>query len=185
MSQQEVPGYSLTCSALRAIAATANNPVKNETNSQFAIRNSQLNQATHEGWGFYLPWDTTTISPTRGEVLNLHFFHKLIDYVRSFESIVDAIILDTINLEEDRVGGTGMIHDWSLSAKIVQETSLPVILAGGLNPKNVADAIKLVKPYAVDVNSGVKNYEGFKDLQKVTDFVHISKIEFFRVSGLI
>jgi phosphoribosylanthranilate isomerase len=80
--------------------------------------------------------------------------NKLIDYVRSFESIVDAIILDTINLEEDRVGGTGMIHDWSLSAKIVQETSLPVILAGGLNPKNVADAIKLVKPYAVDVNSG-------------------------------
>jgi phosphoribosylanthranilate isomerase len=119
-------------------------------------------------------------------VKNFHVTsNNLNDFIHPFESLVDAFILDTINLEEDRVGGTGITHDWNISAKIVQQISIPVILAGGLNPKNVADAIKFVKPYAVDVNTGVKNSEGFKDFKKVADFVRNSKIEFFRVSGLI
>jgi len=71
---------------------------------------------------------------------------------------VDALLLDSGNqkLPVKELGGTGRTHDWTLSARIVQESPKPVLLAGGLNPSNVAEAIRTVKPYAVDVCSGVR-----------------------------
>ena len=69
----------------------------------------------------------------------------------------DAVLLDSRT--DDRLGGTGTVHDWSISAAIVDELRalhVPVILAGGLNPTNVAEAIGRVRPFAVDVNSGVE-----------------------------
>lgn len=71
-----------------------------------------------------------------------------------FESVADAIILDTRTKE--RLGGTGIPHDWHISAKIVDKVNLPIILAGGLTPENVLSAIEQVHPYAVDVHTGVK-----------------------------
>jgi phosphoribosylanthranilate isomerase len=59
-----------------------------------------------------------------------------------------------------RLGGTGKVHDWSISARIVQAVNVPVVLAGGLNADNVRAAIETVKPYAVDVNSGVDMPDG-------------------------
>ncbi|MDO8561348.1 MAG: phosphoribosylanthranilate isomerase [bacterium] len=92
-----------------------------------------------------------------------------------FEEAADAIILDSADQTTGARGGTGKTHDWSMSQTIVSSTSLPVILAGGLNPENVADAIRTVRPYAVDVNSGVSNPDGTKDIEKVKLFVKQAK----------
>jgi phosphoribosylanthranilate isomerase len=81
----------------------------------------------------------------------------------------DAILLDTRTRE--RIGGTGRTHDWSISAKIVAASPKPVILAGGLTPINVAEAIATVHPYAVDANSGTRGADGWKDHAKLRAFV--------------
>jgi len=54
------------------------------------------------------------------------------------------------------LGGTGRIHDWTLSRRIVGEVEVPVLLAGGLRTENVAEAIRTVRPYGVDLCSGVR-----------------------------
>ena len=54
------------------------------------------------------------------------------------------------------LGGTGRVHDWALSRRIVAEAPCPVFLAGGLNAGNVADAIRQVRPYGVDLCNGVR-----------------------------
>jgi len=68
-----------------------------------------------------------------------------------------------------RRGGTGVAFDWSLAAQLA--TWKPVILAGGLNPDNVREAIRQVEPYAVDVSSGVEAKPGIKDPTRVRQFV--------------
>ncbi len=83
---------------------------------------------------------------------------------------VDAILLDSRT--SGKTGGTGQIHDWRLSRAVVERVShFPVILAGGLTPTNVSDACDAVRPYAVDVLTGVKLSEGKKDPAKITAFV--------------
>lgn len=68
------------------------------------------------------------------------------------------------------LGGTGRTHDWDVSWRIVEAVEVPVILAGGLNPGNVAEAMRLVKPYAVDVCSGVRA-GGSLDSDKLQSFM--------------
>lgn len=96
-----------------------------------------------------------------------------IELVEVFSPLVDALLLDSRTV--DRIGGTGIVHDWSISARLVSATKKPVILAGGLTPDNVAQAIKQVKPYAVDVNSGVEFSDGSKAPEKVLAFVQVAK----------
>ena len=100
---------------------------------------------------------------------------KILDEIKKFENCIDAILLDTVNIETDQVGGTGMVHDWSLSEKVVKNSKKPVILAGGLNPSNIAKAIRQIKPFGVDVNFGVKNKRGMKDYNKLKKFISIAK----------
>ena len=85
---------------------------------------------------------------------------------------VDALLLDSGNLTLPikELGGTGRTHDWELSARIVQEVPLPVFLAGGLDPSNVSDAIRTVRPFGVDVCSGVRT-AGRLDPTKVRGFL--------------
>ncbi len=90
------------------------------------------------------------------------------------EMEVDASGYDAVLLDSGR-GGTGRIHDWSLSRKIRDSIGIPVILAGGLTPENVAEAIRVVKPYGVDVSSGVESAPGVKDHRKITSFVRRAK----------
>ena len=66
-------------------------------------------------------------------------------------------------------GGTGETFDWRLA--VVAKTFGKVILAGGLNPENVAEAVKLVQPYGVDVAGGVEKEKGIKDHAKIKKFV--------------
>ena len=90
-----------------------------------------------------------------------------------FSDTADAILLDTRTA--DRIGGTGITHDWNISAKIVKECSCPVILAGGLTPENVTEAIIRVRPYAVDVHTGVKK-NGVRDAERTRAFVANARI---------
>jgi len=77
-----------------------------------------------------------------------------------------AILLDAYHPQQ--AGGTGTVFDWRLVPK---NCSKPLILAGGLNPANVAQAIRVVKPYAVDVSSGVEASPGIKDREKLKAFI--------------
>lgn len=71
-------------------------------------------------------------------------------------------------------GGTGECFNWELATRAVQ-ISRPIVLAGGLTPENVADAVRQVHPYAVDVSSGVEFSPGRKDSRKVRDFIQAAK----------
>jgi phosphoribosylanthranilate isomerase len=70
----------------------------------------------------------------------------------------DALLLDSGNqsLPVKELGGTGRVHDWTLSAEIVRRSPKPVFLAGGLKPENVAEAIRAVRPFGVDLCTGVR-----------------------------
>ena len=87
----------------------------------------------------------------------------------------DYYLLDSFNLKTNQVGGTGLIHDWNKSGELIRILDKPTFLAGGLNPNNVADAIKQANPYGVDVNSGCKNDNGIKDKEKVKLFIKNAK----------
>ncbi len=82
--------------------------------------------------------------------------------------LVDFILLDTFSAQ---LGGTGATHNWSASKAIVDQSPVPVILSGGLTHANVAEAIRSVKPYGVDVASGVESAPGRKSVEKVVQFV--------------
>jgi phosphoribosylanthranilate isomerase len=84
---------------------------------------------------------------------------------------VDAILLDSGNqsLPIKELGGTGRTHDWRLSRAIRQSVDVPLFLAGGLKPENVAAAIREVRPFGVDVCSGLRT-EGKLDPQKLAAF---------------
>lgn len=86
----------------------------------------------------------------------------------------DAVLLDSHI--KGRQGGTGKPHDWELSRKIKEKLNpTPVILAGGLNSENIGKAIRAVRPYGVDVSSGVESYPGVKDPLKVFEFIRKAK----------
>jgi phosphoribosylanthranilate isomerase len=85
-----------------------------------------------------------------------------------YERVADAILLDS--MVEGRLGGTARVHDWDKSASIVRSLQVPVLMAGGLDPENVLQAIARVRPYAVDVSSGTET-AGRKDPFKVRAFV--------------
>ncbi|MBF6357033.1 phosphoribosylanthranilate isomerase [Nocardia higoensis] len=84
----------------------------------------------------------------------------------------DAVLLDSRTA--DRLGGTGRTHDWTISAEIVRaltEVNCPVVLAGGLGPANIDEAIAAVRPHGIDVNSGVETPAGDKDPRACAAFV--------------
>ena len=85
---------------------------------------------------------------------------------------VDALLLDSGNprLAVKELGGTGRVHDWSLSRAIVERSPVPVFLAGGLRAENVAEAVRAVRPFGVDVCSGVRT-GGRLDEAKLRDFL--------------
>jgi len=91
----------------------------------------------------------------------------LLEYASAFAeaSGVSGLLLDA---DVEGYGGGGKPFDWSL---IPQTLPLPVILSGGLHPGNVAEAVRAVRPWAVDVSSGVESAKGIKDAQKITEFI--------------
>jgi phosphoribosylanthranilate isomerase len=86
---------------------------------------------------------------------------------------VDAILLDSGNqsLPVKELGGTGRTHDWNLSKQIRELVEVPLFLAGGLKPENVAEAIRAVRPFGVDVCSGLRT-NGNLDPEKLAHFMN-------------
>jgi phosphoribosylanthranilate isomerase len=84
-----------------------------------------------------------------------------------------ALLLDSGNPQKKikELGGTGRVHDWSISRKVRESVNVPVFLAGGLNPDNIAGAIRQVRPYGVDVCSGLRS-NGHLDPDKLRSFIH-------------
>lgn len=87
----------------------------------------------------------------------------------SFDGTADGLVVDS--LDGSGAGGTGRTHDWDRTADLVAELDAPVILAGGLTPGNVGEAVEQVAPYGVDVASGVESAPGRKDPDAVSAFV--------------
>jgi phosphoribosylanthranilate isomerase len=94
-----------------------------------------------------------------------------LERAQSVAPFVDAILLDSgnPNLPVKQLGGTGRVHNWTISKTIREHVSVPVFLAGGLKPENVAGAIRLVRPFAVDLCSGVRT-NGDLDEEKLSLF---------------
>jgi len=91
-----------------------------------------------------------------------------------YDEVVHGYLLDTY--KKGNAGGTGEIFDWN----IIQQLDLkrPMILAGGLSPENIESAIQTVRPFCVDVNSGVEIEPGIKDRAKIVEFVQkVRKID--------
>lgn len=94
-----------------------------------------------------------------------------VKYAERVSEFADAILLDSgnPNLSIKELGGTGKVHNWNISRKIRENVNIPVYLAGGLNAANVSEAIKTVRPYAVDLCSGVRT-DGELDEIKLNEF---------------
>ena len=90
----------------------------------------------------------------------------------AYETVADALLVDS--LDETGAGGTGATHDWERTRELVDELNAPVVLAGGLTPDNVGRAVETVRPFAVDVASGVESRPGRKDPDAVAAFVRFA-----------
>ncbi|WNG61676.1 phosphoribosylanthranilate isomerase [Archangium gephyra] len=90
---------------------------------------------------------------------------------------VDALLLDSGNqtLAVKELGGTGRVHDWSISRRIREQVNVPVFLAGGLRPENVGEAIRQVGPFGLDLCSSVRT-EGRLDTEKLARFFTRSRV---------
>lgn len=97
---------------------------------------------------------------------------EVVDRVIEMVEVADYVLLDT---EGPSGGGTGLTHDWSLSSEIREAIEKPVFLAGGLNPSNVGEAIRIVRPCGVDVATGVESSLGKKDARLMLEFIEAAR----------
>ncbi|MCP5062657.1 MAG: phosphoribosylanthranilate isomerase [Ignavibacteriae bacterium] len=111
------------------------------------------------------------ISIIKSLVIKKDNTEKLTSLLKELDLFVDAFITDTFDPATGASGATGKTHDWEISKNFVKISSKPVILAGGLNPTNVYDAILQVKPAGVDVHTGIENQTGRKDKHLIEQFL--------------
>jgi len=98
-----------------------------------------------------------------------------LDVALAFQEVADYLILDTQTPDIAGIGASGETHDWNISREIVKQVQIPVILAGGLSPENVARAISVVRPWGVDslthTNYSLTNGDFRKDFDRIRQFV--------------
>src|SRR5438045_4052638 len=94
----------------------------------------------------------------------------------SYDRIADLLLLDSHKTGDKQIGALGVTHDWEIDRQIVESVNIPVIMAGGLGPENVVDAIKSVRPAGVDSKTKTDKTDGShtKDLDKVRQFVEFA-----------
>jgi len=93
--------------------------------------------------------------------------------IEDYATHADALLVDSV--DADGGGGTGETHDWERTRDLVDSLDVPIVLAGGLTPENVTEAVETVEPFAVDVASGVESAGGTKDHDAVGRFVRNAK----------
>ena len=97
-----------------------------------------------------------------------------LNFAKEYEEVADYFILDTSTTSVQGIGASGNVHDWSISKMIVENVKIPVVLAGGLSPENVKEAIATVKPWGVDslthTNKFLIDGSFTKDIKKVREF---------------
>jgi len=100
--------------------------------------------------------------------------NSAIEFAKEYENVCEYFILDTSTTLVQGVGASGKVHDWNISKSIVDTVKIPVILAGGLSPDNVQEAIAKVKPWGVDslthTNRIIEDGSFVKDIEKVKKF---------------
>ena len=100
---------------------------------------------------------------------------EAVDVAAAYQDVADYLILDTQAPDIAGIGASGVTHDWSISREIVRQSRIPVILAGGLSPENVAEAARVVQPWGVDslthTNQSLPDGGFRKDLDRVHQFV--------------
>ncbi len=101
--------------------------------------------------------------------------HQSIDAARQYAGTVDAIVLDTVNVATDQVGGTGRTHDWSISRQIVERLAVPVVLAGGYTQTTSAKRSGRWRPTASTSTPEPKAPDGFKDHAALKRFIDNAK----------
>jgi len=106
---------------------------------------------------------------SEGEVLP-QLLERSLNFVKAG---CDALVLDTATTQG--FGGTGVVGSWELAAELVRNLDVPCLLAGGLTPDNVSEAVSVVKPFGVDVSSGVELSPGIKDAEKIRLFCQRAK----------
>jgi phosphoribosylanthranilate isomerase len=95
---------------------------------------------------------------------------------RSYEGIADFVLLDSYSANDRQIGALGVPHDWNISRQIARSLTTPVLLAGGLGPDNVAEAIRVVGPDGVDAKTKTdKPGTHVKDLERVKAFLAAAK----------
>jgi phosphoribosylanthranilate isomerase len=105
----------------------------------------------------------------------------LIDEVRRYEANVDSFITDTFDPVTGATGATGRVHDWEISRMLVASSARPLILAGGLNSRNVCQAIRAVRPAGVDVHTGIEGSDGRKRYELTRRFVEAAQVGFSEI----
>ncbi|HEV2550294.1 MAG TPA: phosphoribosylanthranilate isomerase [Stellaceae bacterium] len=129
------------------------------------------------------------LSPTATRFLKENLPHTLvmrsvpvsgeesITIAQSYEGIADFLLLDTYRLADRQIGALGVTHDWSISRRIVERIRTPVILAGGLGPENVAEAIRTVRPAGVDSKTKTdRDGAHAKDIDRVRRFHEAARV---------
>jgi phosphoribosylanthranilate isomerase len=96
---------------------------------------------------------------------------------RRYEGIADMLLLDSHRLGDPQIGALGVTHDWELDRKIVESVRIPAIVAGGLGPDNVLEAIRAIRPAGVDskTKTDKDDLSHTKDLEKVRQFILLAK----------
>ncbi|MDQ2696834.1 MAG: phosphoribosylanthranilate isomerase [Pseudomonadota bacterium] len=103
---------------------------------------------------------------------------ELEETIRQTAAWVDGYITDTFDPATGACGATGKVHDWEISRRLVELSPRPVILAGGLTPENVEEAIRRVRPAGVDAHTGLEGRDGRKDPVRVAAFVERARAGF-------
>lgn len=121
--------------------------------------------------------DAAELARLRPHIRRVQVIHvegrRALDLIPAYSPFVHAFLLDSgrPGAATPELGGTGRTHDWSISAAFVAASPRPVFLAGGLDAANVGEAIRRVRPFGVDVCSGVRR-NGALDLTTLSDFMH-------------
>jgi phosphoribosylanthranilate isomerase len=106
--------------------------------------------------------------PAGGEAAAGFDFETLAEKTeRCREAGVDVVLFDTAAISSGKFGGTGLTGDWDLAKRLVREAKLPAFLAGGINPVNIQVAVERVRPFGIDLSSGVEEYPGKKSFAKL------------------